>query len=200
VLLIRHNASRVTRALRQSETATRSALRRTINRTIRSVTTLTLRRLSAETGLTQKRLKEYVTETKAMAGDLSASVRVRPHTFNIASFAGRQVKGVKPKFIFTQGGKRKVTTGSRRTGGGVSSNAWGKRKTYPHTFLIQGGKTAMVRVTKKRYPIRPVYGPRIHAEFVKLDDELKLEVQARFNATLRHELAFALGRVGLQAT
>jgi hypothetical protein len=177
VLRVTHNARAVGQRLRQSETATRSALRRTLNRTIRSVTTLTLRRLSAETGLTQKRLREYVTETKADYASLSASTRVRPHTFNIASLPA-----------------------SRQTKRGVSSSAWGKRKVYPHTFLIQGGKTAMVRVGKARYPIRPVYGPRIHAEFVKLDDELKLEVQARFNATLRHELAFALGRVGLQAT
>jgi hypothetical protein len=121
-------------------------------------------------------------------------VRVRPHTFNIASIGGRQVKGKQAQFIFTQGGKRTVTKGGRRTGGGVSSAAWGKRKTYPHTFLIQGGKTAMVRVGKARYPIKPVYGPRIHAEFVKIDEELSLNVQARFAPTLKHELDFALAR------
>jgi hypothetical protein len=149
-------------------------MRRTINKMVRAVRTLTLRRLSQETGLTQRRLSEYVSENKADYSNLSGSVRVRPHTFNIASIGGRQTKR------------------------GVSSSAWGKRKVYPHTFLIQGGKTAMVRVGKARYPIKPVYGPRIHAEFVKIDEELQAEVQARFAPTLRHELNFALGRIGLK--
>jgi hypothetical protein len=192
---VRHNASVIQRQLAKSEGATRAAMRRTINKMVRAVRTLTLRRLSEETGLTQKRLREYVSENRADYASLVGSVCVRPHTFNIASFPGvRQIKRRKTVSL----GRKGERTRSSTLIGGVVSPAWGVRKLYPSAFLIQGGKTAMVRVGKARYPIRPVYGPRIHAEFVKIDDELKLEVQARFAPTLRHELNFALGRIGLK--
>jgi hypothetical protein len=205
MLRVRHNGSAVQRALRATESKTRTALRRTINKLIDHSHTLTLRRLSAETGLTQRRLREYVSKDRADFTSMSAAVKVRPHTFNIASFPG--VKQIRRGSVATLGAKRvkgaPVTLPRfrvRARTGGVVSSAWGISRLYGSAFLIQGGKTAMVRVGKARYPIKPVFGPRIHAEFIKLDEELKLNVQARFRPTLAHELAFALGKIGLKAT
>lgn len=168
------NVRQVVNQMRRAEPAVRAATRRTLNKVGQAAFTLTLRTLSREIGLSQTKLRPYVTLNRAGYIDLSAAVRITPHTFNIASFNGRQ---------------------TRR---GVSSAAWGKRRVYPHTFLIQGGKTAMVRITKRRLPIRPVYGPRIHREFARADVETALQslVRERWDPTLRHELAFAMGRIG----
>jgi hypothetical protein len=112
---------------------------------------------------------------RADQGDLSAAVQTRAHTFNVASFAGRQTKK------------------------GVSAAAWGIRKVYPGTFLLHG-RTAMHRTGKSRYPIEPIWGPRITREYVResTDEKLKALVASKYGPTMKHELDFALGRIGLK--
>lgn len=170
------NAKGLQRQLARTEGATRAATRRTLNKVIAQCFTLTLRTVSKATGLTQKKLREYMHTDRADFGDLSASVQVFAHTFNVASFAGRQTKK------------------------GVSAAAWGMRKVYPGTFLVNG-KTAMHRIGKSRYPIEPIWGPRITREYVResTDEQLKALVASKYGPTMKHELDFALGRIGLKA-
>jgi hypothetical protein len=131
--------------------------------------------MSGATGLTQTKLRPYIIMNRATYSTLQSVVKVFSHTFNIASFSSRQTKR------------------------GVSSNAWSVHRVYPGTFLINGGKTAMVRVGKARKPIRPVWGPRLSKEFAdsKTTGPLEQMVATDFPRELKHELDFALGRVGL---
>lgn len=135
---------------------------------------MSLRLLSGATGLTQTKLRPYVVQNRATYSRLQSIIRVFAHTFNIASFGGRQTKR------------------------GVSSNAWNAHRVYPSTFLVNG-KTAMVRVGKARLPIRPVWGPRLTKEYADSKTQAPLEqlVATDFPSDLKHELDFALGRVGL---
>lgn len=169
-----NNASIVTAQMRAIGPQTLKATRSALNKIGEQSRTLTLRLLNDATGVTQTKLRPYVRLDRADYSDLTAKVVVRPHVFNIASVGGRQTKK------------------------GVSSAAWGKRKIYPHTFLVRG-VTAFVRVGKARLPIKPVYGPRIHAEFAKdtTIGQLQTNVREKFPAVLKHELEFALGKYGL---
>lgn len=177
MIRVRANQSALQRQLARTEGATRAALRRTLNRVGQQSFTLTLRRLSKATGVSQRKLREYVSLNRADYFDLSSAVKIRAHTFNVAS----------------------VGT-SRQTRIGVTSGAWGRRQTYRGAFLIRGGITAMHRVGKKRLPIEPVWGPRITREFDRenVDDDLKSLVGMRFGPTMKHELDFALGRIGMR--
>lgn len=171
------NVKQVTNQLRKTESATRSATRRALNKVGQQGLTLTLRTLSGATGLTQKKLRQYISQDRADYTDLSTSIRVVAHTFNVASFGGRQTKK------------------------GVSSAAWGVRRVYPGTFMIHG-RTAMKRVGKARYPIKPIWGPRITREFVRENTETLLEqlVARQLKPTLAHEMDFALGRIGMSTS
>ena len=170
------------------EAPVRAATRRALNKVGAQGLTLTLRQLSKATGVNQKKLREYVTLNKAdFTGDLAASIRVRSHTFNVASVGS-----------------------SRQTKLGVSSGAWGRRQLHRHAFIVHG-ITAFHRVgpyvkaTKGRYRgkmrqrIEPVWGPRITREFKResVDAQLEALVAAKMRPTMTHELNFALGRVGL---
>jgi len=175
-MLVASNVQEVTRQLRQTENATRTATRRALNKIGQQGLTLTLRSLAKATGVTVRKLREYVSLDRANYSELSSAIKVIAHTFNIAS----------------------VGT-ARQTRRGVSSIAWGVRKVYRGAFLIRGGRTAMHRLGKARLPIEPVWGPRITREFARqgVDDELTQLVATKFPSTFKHELDFVLGRVGL---
>jgi hypothetical protein len=53
-----------------------------------------------------------------------------------------------------------------RTPTGISAAPWGKRKTFEHSFLGPGGHD-FVRTSKKRLPIRKLWGPAIPKEMVR---------------------------------
>jgi hypothetical protein len=170
-----NNARQVTAQAKQVEGVTRAATRRALNAVVRQARTLTLRELSKAMGLTQTRLRPYISTRLANYQNLESAVRIKPHTYNIASFAGRQTKK------------------------GVSAAPWGKRRVFPHTFLLRG-VTAMVRVGKARYPIRPVYGPRITREFGRaaVVRSLQALVHAKLEPTIQHELEYELSRIGMR--
>lgn len=195
-----NNSKTVIAQLKACEPNVRKATRRALNKVGAQALTLTVRELSNATGVTQRKMRAYVKLNRADYGELRASVHINSHTFNIASVAGAtQTKRgvVTSRFNYTKSGKAHsiVTRGK----GGVTAVAWGRRHLYPSTFLIQGGKTAMVRVGKARLPIRPVWGPRITQEYKRndVDDQLKTLVSRQFAPTMKHELEFALGRFGL---
>lgn len=169
-----NNSKTVIRQLKAVESQTRKATRRALNKVIDQSRTQTLRLLSQASGVTQTKIRPYVRTNHADYEELEAKVVVTPHTFNIASVGGRQTKR------------------------GVSSAAWGTRRVYPHTFLVHG-RTAMVREGKSRLPIKPVWGPRIHAEFAKpaTIDQLSMSAREKLPPILKHELDFALGKYGL---
>jgi hypothetical protein len=129
-----------TAALRQLalvQIAQQRGLRSALEKVGKQALTQTRRQLSSQVGLMPSRLDPFVTLRVPSIDELSSAVRVKPHTFNIASFAGtRQLKRgrVTAQTIYVKGGRRRVV--SERGSGGVVSNAWGHSRLYPHVFLI----------------------------------------------------------------
>ena len=172
------NLDRVMNQAQRVPSAAVQASTRAVNRTGEQTRTVLKRLLSEQTGVTQRKIADYIRARRANYGRVEYGLSVYPHTFNIASI-GRAYQG-----------KR-----------GVVSHAWGKTRLYPHTFLVHG-ITAMLRTTKRRLPIRPVYGPRIHSLFANGQTQAALldNVHSKMPQNLRHELDYALGRIGLKVT
>jgi hypothetical protein len=204
-----NNVRQVLRQARRAESAVGAATRRSINKMGVAAYTETMRKLSASIGLPQKRIAEHVKLTRASAADVRASVRILPHQFNLASFPGtRQTSTGKVLFTYTRNWRKRSI---RAKGGGLWSKAWGVSKFYRGGFIVHG-KTAFHRVgakrvmTKGRYagkmrqPIKPLYGPGTSREFLRNDlpAELSTLVATRMPPTMRHELNYALGRVGMK--
>lgn len=80
---------------------------------------------------------------------------------------------------------------ARQTQGGVSAQVWGKRRVYPHSFIVPSmGGNVFVRVGKHRRPIRVMWGPALPAELVKdqTSQTFLSTVAAALPARLAHEL------------
>jgi len=173
---VKSNIEEVRRKFSGAPKQVHDAARRAINRTAQQVNTIAVRQLAKETGVKQSKIRELLRIFAANFTSLAATIRVTPRTFNIASFNAKQTKR------------------------GVSSSAWGKRKLYRGGFLIQGGETAMIRTGPKRLPIRPLYGPRVHGEFVRnvVNDAMVSTTTTRFPINFAQQLRFALGRIGIK--
>lgn len=187
---------RTVQQLRSVADVTKVATSRALNRVGQTVLRRTLQILSEDVGLSQTRLRQYVRLVRANISRLATAVAVTPHTFNIASFPGtRQIKSSgKVVFSFMRNGRRHNVRAKSGSAVGVSSSAWGKRRIYPGTFLIHGGRTAMKRVGKARLPIEPVYGPRVHREFTYPEtiSELESVTAERMPIEMKHEIDYAL--------
>jgi hypothetical protein len=59
--------------------------------------------------------------------------------------------------------------GARQTRKGVSAMVWGKRRVFPHLFIVapRGGGQVFARVGKGRLPITKRWGPALPLELVK---------------------------------
>ena len=173
---VRTNIDEVRRKYRVAAKQVDHAARRALNRTAQQVRTQSVRALAKETGIVQRSIRERVDIRQANYSELAAEVRARPRTYNIASF------------------------GARQTNAGVVSKAWGKRRVYRGGFLINSGRTAMIRVGKSRLPIRPLWGPRIHREFERevVNDAMVRTTTERFPINFRQQLRYALGRIGIK--
>lgn len=173
---VRTNIAAVRRKYKGAAKQVDNAARRALNRTAQQVRTVSVRALSKETGVKQRSVRDRVSIRKANYSTLSAEVQARPRTYNIASFGARQTKQ------------------------GVSSSAWGKRRLYKGGFLINGGRTALIRLGKSRLPLKPLWGPRIHREFERdvVNKAMVDTTRARFPINFRQQLRFALGRIGIK--
>lgn len=169
------------------------ALPTAINRTGRQMETYGVKLVASAMGVRQGSVRSRLSRKLARRGDATLELLAYGGAINIASFAGRRVakRGrIVQRFIFTQAGKRRVVT--QRSGGGVVSRAWGKTRIYPRTFLIHGGRVAMKRVGKARFPIRPVYGPGIRREFERHREQIQAEALRLFPHQMDEALRAAL--------
>jgi hypothetical protein len=148
------------------------ALRRAINHTGDKARTHMGRALAKQTGL------KY--------GQVRQALRTIPA--NVATLVYR---------IIAKGGYLSLKEfGARQTRKGVSAAPWGKRRVFPHTFIIASlGGHVFERKGAARYPIRKLWGPAIPAEMVKDQSRAAFEqtVEAELPARLTHEVDAILG-------
>lgn len=85
--------------------------------------------------------------------------------------------------------------GARQTRLGVSAAPWGKRRVFPHTFIVPSlGGHVFERKGKSRVPIRKLWGPAIPRELVKDQSKVAFEttVAAELPRRLEHEVTAIL--------
>lgn len=114
------------------------ALNRSMNRIGQSADTIIRRGVAKEAGITQKALKKrgYFSRIKSNLRTLTFTIKVRWGAIPLKDFNPRQTKK------------------------GVTAKAWGKRKVYDGAFIVDKlGRHVFVRETKKRLPIKKLYGP-----------------------------------------
>ncbi|TJV68609.1 MAG: hypothetical protein E5X76_28935 [Mesorhizobium sp.] len=113
--------------------------------------------LSVAVNTTAKQVRTYAARIVAKQGglkrgDVDPSIRVypwsQPTTLTaVVRGSGRPIALIK--------------FAARQTKAGVTANAWGVRKLYKHTFIAamrSGHEGVFVRETKKRFPIKELWG------------------------------------------
>lgn len=158
----------------------RQAAARAINRTLSQVKTGAVRELKDEigqtTGLTSTGIKKSIREFRAtwrrLYGSLTPSGRALP----LIGFGARQTKA------------------------GVTAKAWGKRKAYKGTFIAKmpsGHKGVFKRTSKKRTPIKELYGPSLPKEFSeqKILGSMKRIARTVWPKQFERELKYRLSRL-----
>jgi hypothetical protein len=130
-------------------------------------------------GFTQVK-RVLVAQTGIRYGDVNKAVREIPSTPVTLTYT-LEGRGSETNIAWFHGTQRKK---------GVSAAPWNKRRIFPHTFLIgaYGGK-AFKRLTRQRFPIKPVFGPNLARELVK--DRSKaafMSMTVKVAARVGHEL------------
>ncbi len=178
---VRVNVQRAQRKLfHVRDKAVNQAAARALNRTIKQVKTSAVRELKDEigkaTGLTSAGLKKSIKEHKANRRRLTARLVPSGRAIPLIRFGARQVKQ------------------------GVTAAAWGKRKAYKGAFITKmksGRKGVFARTSKKRLPIKELYGPALPKEFSKgkIISAMKRRAATAWRKNWRRELKFALSKV-----
>lgn len=113
-----------------------------------------------------------------------------------------QGKGVQTAFIIQARGRAIPLNefGARPIRRGVSARVWGKRKVFKGAFIPRSGKLegkVFVRRSKKRLPIKRVYGPAIAKELFRGATETYVKQQwpSDLTKTVDNELKFELGKM-----
>lgn len=170
---VKHDVQSALRSLSDLQrNAVPRAAARALNRTADQVQSAAVKEIAAETGLLQKDVRAVLTRIRATWDKLTAVVISSGRAANLIRF------------------------GARQTRAGVSANAWGKRKVYPHTFIANQGRTVFVRRGAARLPIRPVFGPSIPREMAreKVAALLKRTAAERWPINFKSELDFYTGK------
>lgn len=97
--------------------------------------------LAKQTGINYGKINKAVRTINSTPATLVYTIEARGDETNLGLFGARQ-------------GKK-----------GVSAAPWGKRRVFPHTFLVHGKVYA--REGKARLPIKGLFGPNIAREIVK---------------------------------
>ena len=84
---------------------------------------------------------------------------------------------------------------ARQTSKGVSAAPWGKRRVFPHTFIVASlGGHVFERKGHQRLPIRKLWGPAIPKEMLKDQSRRAFEttVAAELPSRVEHEVSAIL--------
>ena len=145
-----------------------------VNETGRQTLTMAARLVSKEAGLKARTTKKQFALRKSRPSTLTATVVAHGSPIHLVEFGARQTKR------------------------GVSAKAWGKRKTYPGTFIAtmaSGKRGVFVRKGAGRLPIRPLYGPGVpgtlalekisQATIAHADERLQTNIARQLDRAIR---------------
>jgi hypothetical protein len=144
------------------------ALARTINWAGNKARTQTLRSIAKQAGLAYGVVRDGVKTKSASPRDLTYDLAAKGRPFPLSYFDARQ------------------------TSRGASAAPWGKRRTFPHTFVAETiGGHVFERTGRARLPIRELWGPGIPQEMVKDEPPKKFveTLRGEFAPRLAHELS-----------
>ena len=125
------------------EAQARKALSRALNHEGDKGRTQVKRVLVRQTGVKYGAVEKAMATIRATPATLTYTLKARGDETNIAWFGGLQ--------------RRK----------GVSAAPWNKRRIFVRSFIVPRFERAFIRTSKKRLPIRPLYGPNLARELVK---------------------------------
>jgi hypothetical protein len=118
----------------------RRAISMAVNDTGKQSQTYAVRQVAKASGLKAKTVRSAFRLIRSTPATLSAKVRASGRPFRLIDFAARQTRP------------------------GVSANAYGERRVYKSTFIAtmaSGYRNVFTRRGKKRYPIKPLFGPGV---------------------------------------
>jgi hypothetical protein len=81
-------------------------------------------------------------------------------------------------FIEAKGGGLPIKEFPHSAPGSVSASPWGVARTFKRSFVKAGG-ALVARLTRKRFPVRKLYGPSLSKELVKDQSLAAFEVGVR---------------------
>jgi len=124
------------------------AITRSLNRTLDQVRVRASRVIAKDMGMKVSAVKKRLIKVRARRGKFEAVVRADHYVPNLIEFGARELKKA-----------------------GVSHRAWGKRSKTKGAFIgtgrTSGKRLVFARTSKKRYPIKALYGPSLQNTFVK---------------------------------
>ena len=149
----------------------RIAMSRALNHEGGKGRTQVKRALVKQTGIKYGAVDKAIATIRATPATLTYRLKARGSETNIAWFGGAQ--------------RQK----------GVSAAPWNKRRIFAHSFIVPRFGRAFVRTSKKRLPIRWLYGPNLARELVKDTSAAAWQAGvANIVARIGHEIARMLPR------
>jgi Prophage minor tail protein Z (GPZ) len=160
--------NRMAKQFASAGTNIKPALSRAINHTGDKARTQVTRALAKQTGLKYAKVRETLRTIPAAIGRLVYRIVSRGGYTSLKEF------------------------GARPTQKGVSAAPWGRRRVFPHTFIVTSlGGHVFERTSSKRFPIRKLWGPAVPAELVK--DQTKAAFEGVVAAELPARLDYEIG-------
>jgi hypothetical protein len=149
----------------------RLAMSRALNHEGDKGRTQVKRALVKQTGIKYGAVDKAMATIRATPATLTYRLKARGNETNIAWFGGAQ--------------RQK----------GVSAAPWNKRRIFAHSFIVPKFGRAFIRTSKKRLPIRWLYGPNLARELVKDTSAAAWQSGvANIVARIGHEIARMLPR------
>lgn len=143
------------------------AIRRALNHTGDKARTQVARQLVKQTGATYGAVRAALNSRPASYGNLRYEIVARGSAISLKHFSARQTKP------------------------GVTAAPWNMRRVFPHTFIVKKlGGHVFVRTSRKRFPIKKLWGPAIPNELVRGHTPIVFNatVQAELPSRLAHEI------------
>lgn len=159
--------NRMAAAFAKAGANVKPALQRAINHTGDKARTQVTRALVKQTGLKYGRVRQAMRTVRAGVLGLTYRIIAKGGYVSLKEF------------------------GARQTQKGVSAAPWGKRRVFPHTFIVPSlGGHVFERKGRARFPIRKLWGPAVPAELVRDQSKIAFEttVKAELPVRLEHEI------------
>ena len=146
-----------------------AAISRSLNRAGDAAATVLGRELASQSGLGVRAVRDELDLSHSTPADLEYTITVPGRFMTLKEFAPREVKR------------------------GISARPWGRRRTFPHAFMIQD--IPFIREGEARLPVRPLFGPSLGVE-VGRGNALEAARQ-RFREVVPQRLVHELSRLGI---